>query len=172
MKTRFRLLPVVWMSVLCTGVFIPHSLSAQVSPVTIQIEQIKKLGQPPRPWVISTNDMHMVITVKSVLGRAQPDLTLRYWLAIRDLTTKEITLSVIDSSALSLPPFGQQIVNTKEVESAFAMTHRDGMRTISDSGTKFFGYGIQILQADKVIKEVYEPPEMKAQIAGSANKGK
>ncbi len=172
MKTRSRLFLLVLMSMLCAGLLTPHSLSAQVSPITIQIEQIKKLGQPPRPWVISTNDMHMVITVKSVLGRAQPDLTLRYWLAIRDLTTKAITLSVIDSTPLSLPPFGQQIVNTKEVESAFAMTHRDGMRTISDSGTKFFGYGIQILQADKVIKEVYEPPEMKSQIAGGASKGK
>ena len=168
MKIQFRLFHGILMGLLCGGVMTPHSLSAQVSPVTIQVEQMRRMGQAPRPWVISTNDMHMVITVKSIVGTALPNLTLRYWLAIRDLTTKQITLSVIDSSPLSLTPFGQQIVNTKEVESAYAMTHRDGMKTISDAGTKYYGYAIQVLQADKIIKEVYDPSQMKAEVATGA----
>jgi hypothetical protein len=71
---------------------------------------------------------------------------------------------------VALSPFGQQDVKTKEVESAFAMAHRDAMKTVSDSGATFFGYGIQILQADKVIKEIYEPFEMKDPIPGNAKK--
>ncbi len=132
----------------------------------------KKLVKNPHPGdnVVVTNDTHLVITVRSVTGRAVPDVTVKYWLAIRDVTTRDVTLGVADTSSVTLPAFGQQEITTKEVESSYQTLHRDGLKIYPETGTKFYGYGIQVLQGGKVAKEVYEPTELKDVVAGPPNK--
>lgn len=172
MKTTLPSLSLVIVC-LAAALCVALPVHAQISPVAIEIEVVKKPFKPPHPGdnATVTDDRHLVITIKNITtGHTLPDLTVKYWLAIRDITTKEITLGVADSTPLSITAFGQQVVTTVDVESKYQTAHRDGLKAIPEAGTKFYGYGIQVLQGGKVVKDVYEPTEIKDVVTGTPDK--
>lgn len=141
----------------------PTPVRAQISPVGIEVEVMKKMVKMPHPGdnMIVTNETHLVITVKNITAHPLPDLTVKYWLAVRDVTTRDVTLGTANTSALALSPFGQQDITTSDVESSYQTAHRDGLKPVPESGTRYYGYGVQILQGGTVTRDVYEPTELK-----------
>lgn len=122
----------------------------------------------PTPQRTTTQIKSLQVTLINPSQQTLTDLTIAYYLFARDVRTKEIVLVKKGEKTVTVKPLGKEIVNTDETvltsQNTYSRTVGGRTETTPATGQKFYGYGVQALAGQKVLAEVFDPPELKASI--------
>ena len=148
-------------------------LQAQTVPVAISVTVLKtpkeKHPTPQSAPAPVSEDRLLEIVLKSSNSQTLTNLEVKYWLLVRDVISKDVTISVTDSSTLTLRPFIQTVVTSSVVKCDY--TPRTGTpKPVPAKGNKFYGYGVQVLEGGKIASQTYEPTDAQSVIKGDAKK--
>ena len=148
-------------------------LQAQTVPVAISVTVAKppkeKHSTPPPATTPVSEDRLLEIALKNSNSQTLTNLEVKYWLLVRDVISKDVTISVTDSSTLTLRPFIQTVVTSSVVKCDY--TPRTGTpKPVPAKGNKFYGYGVQVLEGGKIASQTYEPTDVQSVIKGETKK--
>ena len=112
-----------------------------------------------------TKTVKRALKISVVNSSNEPlELKLKYVLFGRDAADKDI--KAIDQGDRPAPvkPRSTEIVETGTATAVFVEARFDPgtHKRVPASGTKFVGYGVQVLLGDRLVAESYVPPSMKA----------
>ena len=162
---------------LFTWLFVSFPAPAQTVPISLAVEVAKtskekeKHSTPQPTGAPGSEDRLLEITLENPSSQALTNLEVKYWLLVRDVKSRDVTIGVNDSSTVILPPSGQLVVTSAVAKCDF--TPRSGAgKTGAAKGNKFYGYGVQVLVGGKLAAQTYVPDDAKAEINGTANKEK
>ncbi len=130
------------------------------NPVRIKVEQPSKTDIEG-----DTKTVKRALKISVVNSSNEPlELKLKYVLFGRDAADKDI--KAIDQGDRPAPvkPRSTEIVETGTATAVFVEARFDPgtHKRVPASGTKFVGYGVQVLLGDRLVAESYDPPSMKA----------
>ena len=152
---------------LFTGGLACPLLLAQTVPVAISVTVAKppkeKHATPPPAPAPVVEDRLLEIALKNTNSQTLTNLVVKYWLLVRDVISKDVTISVTDSSTLTLRPFIQAVVTSTVAKCDY--TPRTGTpKPVPAKGNKFYGYGVQVLEGGKIASQTYEPTDAQSVI--------
>jgi len=163
----------VTLVVLATWLLASSLAQAQSVPVSISVEVLKTPKEKDKHSTTrpttgpGSEDRSLGITLNNTSDQAVPDLEVKYWLLVRDVKSKDITIGVTDSKTLTLAPSSETVVTSAIAKCDF--TPRTGTsKPVPAKGNKFYGYGVQVLKDGKVASQTYDPDDVQTVIEGGA----
>ena len=170
-------LKLVRIATLALGVGGASSLvvQAQTVPVAIEVtvgKTVKEKHAAAQSGVASGGEDRLLeIELKNSSSQALANLEVKYWLLVRDVKSKEVTIGVSDTSTLTLPPHSQTVVTSAVVKCDFT-PHTSTGKSVPAKGNKFYGYGVQVLEGGKIASQTYEPTDGQTVIEEGGKKAK
>lgn len=150
-----KFLPIV-LAVL--GILPVSPVRAQVNPIHVRVEQSSKSDTTGYKTVQSRS-----LNIYIANGSIQPqDVTVKYVIFGRDLKSKDLVTVEQGESKASLKASGTEKVQSVEARVSSEEARAGSKGKSPDTGTRLIGYGVQVLQGEKVVAETYEPASMKA----------
>ena len=159
---------------LFTGLFANPSAQAQTIPIAITVEVLKaaKDIHPAPATKVGSEDRALEITLKNPSSQALSNLNVKCWLLVRDVRNRDITVGDADSNTLNIPPRSQVVMTSSVTKCDFTPRTAAGAKSAPAKGSKFYGYGVQVLQRGKVALQTYDPPDVKTEIDAALKKDK
>jgi hypothetical protein len=166
--------------VVATGLLmLARGASAQISPVSITVNvvgstdtdraKLPKRGGGIVPKVTVTQERQLEIKLANRRPGNLDDVTVRYFLFAKSVEDKEIILLRTGRRRVSLAPLQTETVKTEMVTTShtdqYSKKSQGKVVFVPPTGQKFAGYAVQVWQGDRLVGELYEPPEMKASVA-------
>ena len=149
-------------------------LQAQTVPVAISVTVLKtpkeKHPTPQSAPAPVSEDRLLEIVLKSSNSQTLTNLEVKYWLLVRDVTSKDVTIAVMDFSTLTLRPFIQGVVTSSVAKCDYTPRTAGTPKPVPAKGSKFYGYGVQVLEGGKIASQTYEPTDAQSVIKGDAKK--
>lgn len=155
------------------GCFLIAPAQAQTVPVPINVvvsKPPKEKDKHPGPDT-SAEDRLLIITLKNTTPKPLENVEVKYWLMVKDVKEHDITVGVNDSNTLTLPASGQQVITSSVAKCDYTPRKGPG-KEAGAKGSKFYGYGVQVLQGGKIASQVYDPTDVKTEITGEGKKEK
>lgn len=90
------------------------------------------------------------------------DVVVKSYIFAKDEESKQIVLMSKGDTKVTLPPMGKQTITTEKAQMGYTGAHLEGKKNASASGTKFEGYGVQIVLGDQVIGELFDPKDFRS----------
>lgn len=154
-RGKMKFLPIV-LAVL--GILPVSPVRAQVNPIHVRVEQSSKSDTTGYKTVQSRS-----LNIYIANGSIQPqDVTVKYVIFGRDLKSKDLVTVEQGESKASLKASGTEKVQSVEARVSSEEARAGSKGKSPDTGTRLIGYGVQVLQGEKVVAETYEPASMKA----------
>ena len=114
----------VVIGVFFTGLLSSSVAQTQIIPVAITVEVLKaakekdKTSTPPPATAPGSGDRSLEITLKNPSNQALLNLDVKYWLLVRDVKSRDITIGETDSNIITIPPHSQVVVTSSVVKPA------------------------------------------------------
>jgi hypothetical protein len=143
----------------------PAQAASAPAPVPLNVEVVKPpadKGKPAAPTPAAAEDRMLLIAVKNPLGQPA-SLEVKYWLMMKDVQDHSISVGVNESSTVTLPPYAGQIVTSSVTKSDYKPRSGQG-KAKAASGSKYYGYGVQVLEDGKIAAQTYDPIDVKTTI--------
>lgn len=115
---------------------------------------------------IKTQKRSLDITVQN-LGRVdQNDLVAKYWFFSKNVKTGDISVLVNGERKMAVPAGKKEVANSEQANANYVEAHFEGDgkgagKKVEASGEKYYGYGVRLMDGDKVLQEVCNPQGLK-----------
>jgi hypothetical protein len=175
MKTVIQ--PILKFAVAATLAAAVSTATAQISPIRISVNVTghtdterakapKKGGIIPKTTV--TQDKQLEITLANGTPTDYKDLTVKYFLFIKDLTSKEISIPRLGKQNIDLPSLGSVKIKSETLvvthTEQYSKKSQGEIAFVPEKGEKYLGYGVQVLRGDALVAETFEPPDLKTKL--------
>lgn len=146
---------------------------AQVSPVSVRIEQLVKSDTEKFAHIQKRS---LKIAVTNASSEDKNALKLKYFFFGKDAGENDMLLLEKGARTANIPARQTVIVETPTISRKFVEEHYDtkkggGQRgariskKVEASGQKIVGYGAQVFEGDKLEAEYFSQPSLKAKVA-------
>ena len=159
---------------LLLGLVAGTTVFAQGVSVTLKVDVVSetdtttKGGSTGTPLQTVQQNKSLQITLANAGQRELPDLNVVYYIFAKDIRTKDVVLAKKGQQTATVKSLGKVTLNT---ESAMLSSHSSQTKkteghfqTTLAGGTKYYGYGVQVLSGERVLAERFDPLELKASI--------
>lgn len=155
----------------------PLQAVAQISPIRIKVDVTgrmnidrkkppKKGGVIPKSTVIEEKQLE--ITLANGTPNDYKGLTVKYYIFVSDVGSREILIEAMGKRDVDLPGLGSAKVKSEQISATrteqYQKKSQGQVVTVPPEGRKFKGYGVQVFTGDKLLSEYFEPSELKGKI--------
>jgi hypothetical protein len=154
------------------------SLSAQVSPIRMTVEQVSKSETKGKTGSEKTQVRSLNIRLENNSNESFDDMQVKYWFFGRDMKSRDVTVINTGERKSSLAPRAKEIVESESVSSSYVEEHyevakgkggKGGKPTkVPASGAKIMGYAVRLMKDGKVLSEYYSEPSYKERVNATA----
>lgn len=157
---------------------IAPQVRAEISPISVRVEVVSK---DENEKFGKTQNKSLKVFVSNSSAQAMEGLTLKYYFFGRDVKDRDIVLLQKGEKAASAKAHGSEIVETPVVSAKSTEAHTVGgnfgkssktsyakpAKKVEESGKKITGYGVQILDQEKVVAEFFSSPSLKEKLGAA-----
>lgn len=140
---------------------------AQVSPISIRVEPVSNTDND-KFKKSQTKTLKIHISNRSDQDRA--GLRVKYWFFGKDVKDRDLAVLKEGETKTDLKARATEMVESARAEAIAVEAHGGGKgkKKVEASGDKFVGYGVQILEGDKLLAEYFSQPSLKASARSAA----
>lgn len=139
---------------------LPTKTRAEPSAVRVRTEQVNKTDTD-KFKKIQKRALNIFVQNGS---KEMLDLKVKYFFFGRDIVSHDVVIVEQAEKPIQVKPLGSETVETPSSKATFEELHQDKGKKVPASGIKLVGHAVQVLQADTIVAEIYEPANMKEQI--------
>ncbi len=133
---------------------------AEVSPISIRVEQA---GDSDNGKFKKTQTKTLKIHITNSSAQDRTALRVKYWFFGKDVKDRDLAVLKQGEAKTDIKARATEMVESARVETVAVEAHTDkGKKKVGASGDKFAGYGVQVLEGDKLMAEFFSSPSLKA----------
>jgi len=164
MKTTRFILPLV-------ALFASNAaLHAQVSPVSMRVEQVSKTDTDDKERHKKTQKRSLKVHLSNSANTELSGGILKYWFFGKSVKGSGNETVVLDKGekGATVPPRKTEIVETPAASVSYTEDHTKDKKKVEGEGNKISGYGAQLVKDGKVLAEYFSSPSFKPIAEASA----
>ena len=132
----------------------------------MEVQQIQKSETSGKSKEIKTQKRSLDVTLQNLSRVDKEDLVVKYWFFSKNVKSGDVKVLVAGERKTSVAAGKKEIVNSEQGNSTFTEDHfessgKGGGKKIEGSGEKIVGYGVRLMDGEKVLQEVFNPTGMK-----------
>lgn len=146
--------------------------SAQLSSIRMEVTQVQKTESSGKQKEIKSQKRSLDITLHNMSRVDNNNLVAKYWFFSKNLKSGDVGILVHGERKIAVPAGKKETSNSEQAnavhtESHFAGDGKGGGKKVEASGEKMAGYAVKLMDGEKVLQEVYNPPGMKEKLAAA-----
>ena len=152
---------------------IPAFARAEVSPISIRVEQITGVD---RDKFKKTQEKSLKIFVTNGSATDLNNLSVKYYFFGHDVRDHEAELLDRGERPASVKARATEIVETPAAKASATEAHsvkgkgKGGGKKVAATGEKLTGYGVQVFSGEKMLAEYFSAPSLKEKAGGAVRK--
>jgi hypothetical protein len=156
------------------------SAFAQVSPIRMEVLQRQKTDSKGKSNESKTQVRSLDITLQNISRQSYDNLVVKYWFFTRDVNKGEPSVFKHGERKSSLAAGKKELIESEQVSASFTEDHvvversksrgnsKNGSssraKKVEGKGDKIVGYGVRLLDGDKVLAEVFSPQGLREKV--------
>lgn len=136
----------------------------------MEVQQIQKSETSGKSKEIKTQKRSLDISLQNLSRVDKEELVVKYWFFSKNVKSGDVRVLVTGERKTSVAAGKKEIVNSEQGNSTFTEDHfessgkgggKGGGKKVEGSGEKIVGYGVRLMDGEKVLQEVFNPTGMK-----------
>ncbi len=157
------------------------SVTAQISPIRMEVQQRQKTDAKGKSNESKTQVRSLEIALQNLSRQDYPNLQVKYWFFAKGIKDGDTDVFKKGEKKASLAAGQKQMVESEHVNSSFTEDHfqvekskakgNNGksnpttkVKKVEGSGDRIVGYGVRLMDGDKVLAEVFSPQGLKDKV--------
>ena len=154
---------------------------AQISPIRMDVLQKQKTESKGAGKASKTQIRSLEISLQNLSRQEHPNLQVHYWFFAKGIKDGDIDVFKKGERKASLAAGEKQVIESEQVNSSYTEDHVQvekgkakgnhaksnpaaTVRKVEGSGDRIVGYGVRLMDGDKVLAEVFSPQGLKDKV--------
>lgn len=154
---------------------------AQISPIRMDVLQKQKTESKGAGKASKTQIRSLEISLQNLSRQEHPNLQVHYWFFAKGIKDGDIDVFKKGERKASLAAGEKQVIESEQVNSSYTEDHfamekgkgkggggKSGSssraKKVEGSGDRIVGYGVRVMDGDKVLTEFFSPQGLKEKL--------
>lgn len=151
------------------------TVSAEVSPIRMDVVQKQKTDSKGKANETKSQMRSLDITLQNLSRVNCDNLVVKYWFFARNEKTGSTSVFKKGERKVSVAAGKKEVVESEQVNSTYTEDHYDvqkgkgkssapSAKKVEGSGERVLGYGVRVLEGERVIQEFFSPQGLKEKL--------